>query len=191
MNFSCPLSDNAQRYLTAYRGILSDMISAMESVEPTNSISGGFISLMLPHHRAAIEMSRNLLRYTTNLSLQRIAENIISTQTDSIAAMERIRRTCARTVNSRDSVSAYNARVSSVIATMFNRMESAPARNSIDCDFILEMIPHHEGAIRMSRTALQYSLCPGLVPILNDIISTQSRGVRELSELYNRLSDRA
>ncbi len=190
MNCTCSLSANAQRYLAEYRTILSDMINAMESAGLTNSISGNFISRMLPHHRAAVEMSRNLLRYTTDLTLQRIAENIISTQTESIAALERVRRTCTRTVNARSSVAGYNSQVESIIDAMFARMESAPAGNNIDCDFIREMLPHHEGAIRMSRTALQYSLCPGLVPILNDIIKSQSTGVRELRELSGSLACR-
>lgn len=190
MNSTCLLSTNAEKYLTDYRSILSDMIVGMESAALTNSISGNFISQMLPHHRAAIEMSRNLLRYTTDLALERIARNIISTQTASIAALERVRRTCTRTLNSQSSVRLYNSRVSSVISAMFAGMESAPAVNSIDCDFIREMIPHHEGAIRMSRTALSFSLYPGLIPILNSIITDQSRGVRELRELAVELNCR-
>lgn len=183
MNTTCPLSANTERYLTCYRRILSDMITGMESANLTNSISGNFISQMLPHHRAAIEMSENLLRFTTDMTLQRIAENIISTQTESIAALERARRCCSMTFNSPQSAGLYKSRVSAIISRMFHRMETAAATNSIDCNFIREMLPHHEGAIRMSRTALDFSLCPALIPILNSIIISQSRGVREMREL--------
>lgn len=183
MNPYNSLSRNTQRYLTDYRRILSDMISQMEAAQLTDSISGSFIRQMLPHHRAAVEMSRNLLRYTTNTALQRIAENIIATQTDSIAALQAAYPRCSRTVNSSGTALTYRREVTEITQRMFERMETARSLPSIDCDFILEMIPHHEGAISMSRLALRYSLCPALISILDEIISSQTRGVRELREL--------
>lgn len=188
MNNLSSLSENTQRYLARYRQILSDMISRMEAAQLTDSISGSFIRQMLPHHRAAVEMSQNLLRYTTNVTLQRIAENIIATQTDSIAALQAAYPRCSRTVNSSNAASVYRREVTGITQRMFERMETARNLPSIDCDFILEMLPHHEGAISMSRLALRYSLCPALVPILNEIITSQSRGVRELKELCATLN---
>ena len=38
------------------------------------------------------------------------------------------------------------------------------------------MIPHHQGAIRMSENALRYLLCPGLIPLLDAIIVSQKKG---------------
>lgn len=184
------LSLNTQSYLSEYNSILARMAARMESAELNSSISGSFIRQMLPHHEAAIEMSENLLRYTTDLALQRIAQNIITEQTRSIEAMRRIQRVCANTENTPQSAARYAQCVSGIVENMLSAMESAPSANSIDLDFISEMLPHHEGAIRMSRLALRFSLCPGLVPILNDIISSQSRGVRELREVRARLASR-
>lgn len=183
MNSSCDLSSNTARYVSAYREILSDMVAGMESVRATNSISGDFIARMLPHHRAAVEMSREVLKYTTDLTLQRIAENIIREQTESIRQLTAARGRCSRTVNAAGNADRYERQVSRIMAEMFRRMEGARVTNSIDCDFIREMIPHHEGAIAMSRAALGYSLCPSLTPILESIITNQARGVRNLREL--------
>lgn len=188
MNTFNSLSSNTQRYLIRYRQILSEMISRMEAAQLTDSISGSFIRQMLPHHRAAVEMSRNLLRYTTNATLQRIAENIIVTQTDSIAALQSACPRCSRTVNASGAAASYRREVTEITQRMFERMETARSLPSIDCDFILEMIPHHEGAISMSRLALRYSLCPALIPILDDIVASQMRGVRELRELCATLN---
>ncbi len=184
---SC-FSRNTQSYLESFNTILARMAAQMESVVPDQSVSGTFIRQMLPHHRAAIEMSENLLRYTTNTRLQRIADDIITQQTRSIEAMRDIERRCRQTLNTPASARAYANCVGSIIDTMLTAMEDAPAVNSIDCSFIAEMIPHHEGAVRMSRLALRTSLCPGLVPILNSIIRSQSRGVRELRELQRSLA---
>lgn len=54
------------------------MIQGMTEAELTGSISDNFIVQMIPHHRAAIEMSGNILKYTTSIPLQEIALGIIS-----------------------------------------------------------------------------------------------------------------
>ncbi|WP_340004021.1 DUF305 domain-containing protein [Paenibacillus sp. FSL K6-0276] len=84
MDRNYKLSNVTQAYLNAYYTILKTMIRRMTSVPLSCSISDTFIQQMIPHHRAAIEMSRNILKYTTNLELQSIATNIISAQTKSM-----------------------------------------------------------------------------------------------------------
>lgn len=44
----------------------------MTGVCLTDSISGNFIMQMIPHHTAAIEMSANILKYTTDPQLIRM-----------------------------------------------------------------------------------------------------------------------
>ena len=85
MDSNCKLSNVTQVYLNTYYMILKTMIKRMTTVQLTNSISDNFIEQMIPHHQAAIEMSQNILKYTTNLEVQGIATNIISSQTKSIA----------------------------------------------------------------------------------------------------------
>ena len=67
-------------------------------------------------------------------------------------------------------------------------MKRAPRTERIPCDFIREMIPHHEGAIRMSENALRFSLCPELIPILDAIIISQKEGVRQMRKLLEEAS---
>lgn len=68
------------------------MIEGITNAELTDSLSHNFIVQMIPHHRAAIEMSENLLQYTTFVPLQRIAQNIVNEQTKSIENMDPFRR---------------------------------------------------------------------------------------------------
>ena len=87
------LSIVTDKYLTCFNNILDQMIQQMNSAQLSNSISYNFIVQMIPHHKAAIEMSCNLLQYTTLVPLQEIALNIIEEQTKSIENMEAIRKT--------------------------------------------------------------------------------------------------
>ena len=80
----------ARKYLTRFDEILNQMADEMLSQEVTNSITIDFIRCMIPHHRAAIYMSENLLNYTRYEPLQKIARGIIEMQTKGIEQMEEI-----------------------------------------------------------------------------------------------------
>ncbi len=183
-----PFSEDTERYLERFEEILSRMIAGMTGAKLTDSISHNFIVQMIPHHRAAIEMSENLLLYTDFAPLRRIAENIVEEQTESIRNMEEVLETCARMENAPRALCCYGRQVCRITETMFSQMRDACADNNINADFIREMIPHHQGAIRMSKNALAYPVCPELDPILRAIITSQERGVREMRGLLCLLS---
>ena len=63
---------------------------------------------------------------------------------------------------------------------MFDDMRNACYTNDINANFIREMIPHHRGAIQMSRNALQFPICQELKPIIQSIIVSQQNGIREM-----------
>ena len=163
------------------------MIENMTDTQPTNSISGSFIDQMIPHHMAAIEMSENLLKYTTHIPLQNIAHNIITSQKQSIEDMLRVRPCCQELNNTQTEVCCYQHKNVEVQQIMFREMKCACRDNNINGNFIREMIPHHKGAVRMAENALDYCLCPELIPILEAIISEQKRGIRELQMLLSTI----
>lgn len=179
----CRLSEVSKDYLTAFYRILDEMIRDMTSAELTDSISHNFIVQMIPHHQAAIGMSRNILQYTTNLQLQEIASNIIETQTQSVEQMSAILCRCSEQMDAERDRRLYQRRMEQIMRTMFADMSCARAGNRVDCNFLREMIPHHRGAVQMSKNALQYALCPGLYPILEAIIASQERGICQMERL--------
>ena len=107
MNCKCELSNVTKDYLERFHYILDEMIEGMTEVDLTNSISHNFIVQMIPHHQAAIEMSRNILKYTTFMTVQDIATQIIAEQTQSIENMLDVESACSELVNSQQDVSLY------------------------------------------------------------------------------------
>lgn len=182
-NSSCRLSNVTRDYANTFYCILDAMVQGMTDAELSDSISSNFIVQMIPHHRAAIEMSRNILKYTTCVPLQDIAAQIITEQTKSIENMRRIACTCRRMDNCEKDICRYQGRVQKIMDTMFCKMEHACITNQINATFIREMIPHHRGAIEMSENALCYDICPELIPILKAIITSQKRGIRQMQQL--------
>jgi len=171
------------QYLSCFEKILQNMICGMTCAKLCRSISYNFIVQMIPHHQAAVEMSRNLLRYTTFQPLQEIASNIIEEQTKSIQNMEKIMRNCGHLCNTCPDLSSYQQDMNVIMCTMFTEMKQARPSNNVNISFMREMIPHHEGAIAMSSHTLDYPICSSLKPILNAIITSQKKGVQAMESL--------
>ena len=66
---------------------MSKMMSAMEA-KPTGDVDRDFVAMMAPHHQGAIDMAVLELRYGKNEQLRRIAQEIIVSQMQEIAAMK-------------------------------------------------------------------------------------------------------
>ena len=77
--------------------------------------------------------------------------------------------------------------VARVKAVLRRQMCNACSDNNINADFMREMIPHHQGAIKMSKNVLQYPICPELDSILQAIITSQEKGVLEMRRLLRCL----
>jgi uncharacterized protein (DUF305 family) len=65
---------------------MSAMMAGM-STPPTGNADTDFVAWMVPHHQGAIDMAEAELLYGRNVKLRRIAEEIIVTQQQEIAAM--------------------------------------------------------------------------------------------------------
>jgi Domain of unknown function (DUF305) len=72
------LAENA----AAMKKMMNDM-----HVRPTGNVDLDFVAMMVPHHQGAIDMAMAMLRHGGNLRLKRMAQEIIITQRQEIAAM--------------------------------------------------------------------------------------------------------
>ena len=57
------------------------------TVKPTGDVDRDFVAMMAPHHQGAIDMAVAVLKYGRNEQLKRLAQEIIVTQQQEIAAM--------------------------------------------------------------------------------------------------------
>jgi uncharacterized protein (DUF305 family) len=79
-------SPNETSFLAENSAAMSKMMAAMD-VKPSGKVDADFVATMVPHHQGAIDMVQAELRYGHNAQLRRIAEEIIVTQQQEIAAM--------------------------------------------------------------------------------------------------------
>ena len=55
---------------------------------------------------------------------------------------------------------------------------------AVDQHFIIQMIPHHEGAIEMAKVALERSKRPEIITLANGIIEAQTREINDMRSWY-------
>jgi uncharacterized protein (DUF305 family) len=73
-------------FVDRVRSAMSAMMAGMASA-PTGDADKDFVAWMVPHHQGAIDMAQAELLYGRNVKLRRIAQEIIVTQQQEIAAM--------------------------------------------------------------------------------------------------------
>ena len=73
-------------YLAENVAAMTKMMIDM-GIRPSGDVDTDFVAMMVPHHQGAIEMAQAELRYGRNEQLRRMAQEIIVTQQQEIAAM--------------------------------------------------------------------------------------------------------
>jgi uncharacterized protein (DUF305 family) len=74
-------------FMTENDTAMTKMMAAME-IKPSGDVDKDFVAMMAPHHQGAIDMAQAELRYGRNEQLRRLAQEIIVTQQQEIAAMK-------------------------------------------------------------------------------------------------------
>ena len=75
-----------QPLVAAGNAATQQMTKAM-AIRPSGDADRDFVALMVPHHEGAIAMAQAELRYGKNEQLRRMAQEIVVTQQQEIAAM--------------------------------------------------------------------------------------------------------
>ena len=142
---------------------------------------------MIPHHQAAVRMCRNLLQYSDDGAVRRLAQRITDQQTQGLQAMEGLLADCGQPANPQMDLRLCHRRTELILRELFSQMGSAPEGNRLDLVFLRQMIPHHLGAARMAQNTLRYQVATGLAPVLRSTIDTHCKEVRQMRALLRRM----
>jgi hypothetical protein len=81
-----PDHSDEQPFLSENDAAMNKMMADM-TIKPTGDVDRDFVAMMVPHHQGAIDMAQAVLRYGQNEQLRRLAQEIVVTQQQEIAAM--------------------------------------------------------------------------------------------------------
>jgi Domain of unknown function (DUF305) len=79
-------ASDERAFLAANAAAMTRMMTDM-AIRPAGDVDHDFVEAMVPHHRGAMEMAQAELRYGRDERLRRMAQEIIVTQQQEIAAM--------------------------------------------------------------------------------------------------------
>ena len=78
---------SAESAFLAENAMAMDRMMAAMDAKSTGDVDRDFVAMMVPHHQGAIDMAQLVLQYGRNEQIRRLAQEIIVTQQQEIAAM--------------------------------------------------------------------------------------------------------
>ena len=138
-----------------------------------------FIDSMIHHHEGAVSMAEMALRKSEREELKTFARKIIEDQNREIAQMRKYREAWYA-----GKPTAMNMEMPGMKESMMSpeheRMMEAASGGDFDNHFIDMMIPHHEGAVKMSRELLQKGEHADLKALAEQIIREQQAEIQQM-----------
>lgn len=158
----------AKAYMDGMTKMSRDMNAAM-----TGDADIDFAAMMIPHHQGAIDMAKTQLKYGKDPDLRELSKAIVSAQESEIAFMK---GWLDKHPKPSDLTHAHHMPSSVAYMEGMEKMDkdmNAVMTGDPDRDFVLMMIPHHQGAIDMAKTQLKYGKDPELHKLSGNIIKAQ------------------
>lgn len=174
--------DNVNHYLSRQEEILADMMEAMKNISKTGNASIDFLEGMIPHHEASILMSEAYLSYGGNdEKLMSMAEHIISSQQEEIDRMQDLSDKYGSEGHyDTDKESAYLEDYNDLLIRDW-KMGKANA-SSLPHAFADGMRKHHEMAVEMARSILDYTDYEEIRTLAQNIITVQEQEINDMRD---------
>lgn len=123
-----------------------------------------FLSMMFPHHQAAIDMAKAVLPVSKDFSVQKWTKAIISAQQSEIAQMNTLLKNYGgsdtKTAAMMDPIKGMGAKVK--------------ASKTPDQTFVKDMIGHHASAMETGNLALKKSSNSSVLKLARGIVTAQA-----------------
>lgn len=179
------VEDNVNRYLSRQDEIMTDMIQAMKSISPSGNASIDFLKGMISHHESAIFLSETYLSYGgSNEKLKNLAENIILSRQEEITRMQDLAvKYETEDHNSEDKESAYLEDYYDLLGQ--DRNVGTSSRASLDQAFSDGLTDHHQMAVEMAKSILDYTDYEEIRTLAQSIITIEEQEINEMHD-YNQ-----
>ena len=177
MQHNIDTADNISKQKPTLMQSMMDMDAAMANTKYTNIPDKDFATMMLIHHKGAINMIDILLENGKNATLKTLATKMKADQLKEISTFTSfLDSTKDATI-----VNDFGAKLMSSMDGMMN----APHKmdGSIDEQFTSMMIPHHQGAVDMAKLYLPFAKDATLKILAQNIIAAQTKEIDEMRQI--------
>jgi uncharacterized protein (DUF305 family) len=149
------------------KGLMDKMMMQMHGVQATGNNDVDFATMMIVHHKGAVEMAKLELARGSNNELRKFAQAVIDAQEKEISFMGDFIARAPKTTSS--DTKTFQDGLAASMKTMME--DSTRSYNDIDKDFAAQMIPHHQSAVDMAKVYLKLGT--------NEELKTLSRNIQD------------
>ena len=164
--------------------VLVALVAACGGTDPQQA----FLQSMVPHHRSAIDMAAAAETEAKTPFVRKLSSDITRSQAEEIGQMSKIHERLFDAPLKPDMM-AHSALGLSAEEAGMNHMNAADmiqGKKPFDRAFVNEMVPHHEGAIRMAEAVLEETEDPQLRKLAEGIIAAQRTEIAEMKRFRQR-----
>ncbi len=151
-------------------------ITSGSDTAKADGVDRAFTGDMVPHHVSAVDMAEIAKQRSKRPEIQGLADDIIRTQQQEI---DQLRGIDARLKEAGEPKGKLGA--SAEMMGMSMDMDALKTAEPFDRAFIDMMLPHHQGAIRMSRIELDRGADGDAKKLAEQIIAAQTREIEEMN----------
>lgn len=176
-------------YMKEQDVIMSRMMQDMELTEDTGNAALDFISGMVPHHAAAVEMAESYLKHGgENRLLKPLAQDIITAQREEISAMETMYQEIqASGKKDQEQADAYREAYDKMMQGHHaGHGMGSGSHATIDAAFAEGMLMHHQMAVDMAKDILEYTDESQVLELAQQIIDTQEEEIQIMQEVLDQ-----
>ena len=176
-------------YMEEQDMIMSRMMQEMELTEETGNAALDFISGMVPHHAAAVEMAESYLKHGgENRLLKPLAQDIITAQREEISAMETMYQEIqASGKKDQEQADAYREAYEKMMQGHHAGHDMGSGSHAtIDAAFAEGMLMHHQMAVDMAKDILEYTDESQVLELAQQIIDTQEEEIKIMQEVLDQ-----
>ncbi len=179
------MNHNHSEQSNPFLKMMDIMMVQMNAVSLTGSVEHDFLTQMIPHHQAAVEMAKYEIANGKNFEIIQLAKSILAEQQGEIMDMNVMLKSYPvgnGTVNS-----AYKTAMDKTMEVMMkNTPTDVQLPADIDCSFVLVMLPHHWAAVDMAVTLLMLNPKSQLAIYAQRIIGDQQVEIEQMNEYVNK-----
>ena len=139
------------------------------------ALDRAFAAEMIPHHESAIEMAEIAQDRGESAFVRELAANIVKSQADEIETL-----TAAETRLANAGAERGSLGLADHMAGMSGDTDSLKTTDRFDEAFLKLMIPHHEGAVAMSKVELAKGQDPDLKALAQAILVAQEKEIAQM-----------
>lgn len=163
------MSDTLKDYTKAMTSMHNEMMVGMGYNDPDTAFAKG----MLGHHRGAVDMAKIELKYGTDETMRKLAQDIIDSQQLEIDILNKWLASHPDAPKPKPNTEAMQEAYVKGTNTMHSDMMLGIAEPVADMAFARGMLPHHIGAVDMAKVQLQYGTDEEMRKLAQDIIDAQ------------------